>query len=82
MIAHSDVCHFRTHRECGCVGSSCQQQPRPIAPVISFSWRQHAITIGFGFAVAAITFIAASQGEHQLKTSALIDQEASVKWPK
>lgn len=70
-----DLCHFRTHRECGCPVGSCQQQPATPAPVVSVSWCQHAITIGFGFAVAAITFVSLAPSEQQLKTSALIDQE-------
>ena len=71
----SDVCHFRTHRECPCEPGTCQQQPATPAPVITFSWRQHAITIGVGFVAAAITFVSLAPSEQQLKTSALIDQE-------
>ncbi len=68
-------CDLRTYGECDCRVGSCHQQPRIQAPVITFSWRQHAITIGFGFAVAAITFVSLAPYEQQLKTSALIDQE-------
>lgn len=76
MTFPSELCHFRTLCECPCEPGTCQQQTTTPVPVITFSWRQHAITVGFGFAVAAIVFISAGQFEQQLKTSALIDQES------
>lgn len=72
------TCGIREARECACPADSCRVQTRSIAPTISFSWRQHAITVGFGFAVAALTFIAIAPTEQKLKAEALDCQEACV----
>lgn len=69
------TCHFRTHRECGCPVGSCQQQPATQAPVVSFSWRQHAAAITFGIVVALIcagTMHALQKQERQAQIEARV----------
>lgn len=80
MIAHSDLCHFRTHRECACPGS-CQQQPTTPAPVFRATNTDIAVIWSFCTIVTAIVaftvLVAIPRAEESLHRQALDQQEAS-----
>lgn len=64
---------------CSCPPDTCSAQPTPMAPVISFSWRDHLVTCLFIGALAGIAmFAVAARAEPYLKTQAL-DQQEQVK---
>ena len=69
-------CDLLTHGECACPASTCGQQPFATAPVTIFTWRQHAIVVGFGFVVAAFVFLAIAPTEQSLRERAVINQES------
>ncbi len=74
-MTKTNRCDFRSMGECGCHVGSCQQQSRPAAPTVIFSWRQHAAAITFGIVVTLIcagTMHALQKQERQAQIEARV----------